>query len=65
MPIVYTSAPTASQRKEIQNTYNLCCQAEPLALSCPQDADIYWLLTDGGGTVLSFLAAWQTGEALW
>ena len=65
MPIVCTSAPTAAQREEIQNTYNLCCQAEPLALSCPRDADIYWLLTDGGGTVLSFLAAWQTGEALW
>ena len=65
MPIVCTSSPTAAQREEIRTTYTLCCQAEPLALSCPQDADIYWLLTDDTGTVLSLLAAWQTGDALW
>ena len=65
MPILCTRALSVPQREEIRITYQLCCQAEPLTLSCPQDADIYWLLTDGSGAVLSLLAAWKTGEDLW
>ena len=65
MPIITLHALSPKRQEAIRALHALCRQAEPLTLSCPEDADAYWLYTDGADELLSLLAAWQTEPGLW
>ena len=65
MPIITLHALSPKRQEAIRALHALCRQAEPLTLSCPEDADAYWLYTDRADELLSLLAAWQTEPGLW
>ena len=64
MKTLFTEALTNQQQNDLCRLVSACKSREPIILSCPLDARLYWLLYEGG-ELLSCLAAFKLDEETW
>ncbi len=65
MQIIHTAHLSEEQLHAVRFIAQTSAKSENLTLSCPEEADHYWLLEEKKSGILSFLAAYRMDEDVW